>query len=274
MAIAWRGVAVGDFRGAACEYVRCKPGLVWRYDAQLAGLAISGSSYDDFMSPVPAFLALAEHATSRFDLVTDVSRLEISVANATALSVTHDQFGGFMRVFSPVMRRQAGLVARNWSAPYWKSINATAGAPWELETFFEPAELWAWLGVDTAIAATVDELVDEVLSTPDPSALLINALTEVLRIEPGLGVAEAARRTGTSQRTLQRMLTAVGARFADIRGRVRLERAVTLMADPALKIEVVAGAIGFYSTAHFTTWFRRHHGMTPSQFRETRAQRN
>lgn len=268
---AWREVAAVDFRGDAREFTRTRCGVTWRYDTHLAGFASNGVTREDFVAIMPSMIALAAHAQGPFDLVSDVSRVEVTVDNAAALSASHDQSLALKDPFSHLVRRQAGLVARNWASPFWKAINAAVGAPWETETFFESRELWAWLGVEQALADAVDGLVGEVLSAPDTSDQVLRALTGALRAEPGHGLGEAARSLGMSARTLQRALTAAGSSFAEVRSGVRLARAISLLADPALKIGAIAGAVGFTSTTHFTTWFRCQRGVSPSQYRGARA---
>ncbi len=264
----WREVSTADIGRGEREFVRGPRGLVWFHDPHLAGVATSGRTHAEFATQIAALMNIAPHVRAPFDIVTDVSRLVVSADNAVALTVTHDHFGGFAERFGSVTRRQAGLVARDWTAPYWKGINAWVGTPWAVETFLERAPLWEWLGTDKSLADDVDALVADVLDRPDPIADVLAALTWVLRAEPGLAIEDAARLLGVAQRSLQRALAAGGQTFKALQHRVRLERAGTLLADRAMKIESIGSALGFASTSYFTTWFRRAHGLSPSQFRE------
>jgi len=246
------------------EFVRYPANLVWRYDAHLAGVATNASTYDDGVASMEALLVMSTRMRAPIDVVSDVRRTVLAIDNAAALMAASDHFGPLMAAYAPLLRRQAGLIANNWAAPFWTAINAASGAPWQVETFFETAPLWSWLGTDPAVAAEIDALVAEVLATPDPLA----ALATLLRAEPGIDLTQAARRLGRSTRSLQRALATSGQTFATLRSRIRLERALSLLANPKLKVQAIASLIGFASSTHFTSWFRRVHSMTPSQFRD------
>ncbi len=51
--------------------------------------------------------------------------------------------------------------------------------------------------------------------------------------------------------------------------RVRVEKAKSLLVDPALRISEVVFAAGFGSVPRFNTVFRQHVGMAPSEYRES-----
>ena len=52
-------------------------------------------------------------------------------------------------------------------------------------------------------------------------------------------------------------------------GRVRVEKAKTLLVDPTLRISEVVFAAGFGSIPNFNSVFKRHVGMAPSKYRQT-----
>ena len=50
--------------------------------------------------------------------------------------------------------------------------------------------------------------------------------------------------------------------------RIRLAHAARLLRErPGLPVTAVAFEVGFGSSQYFATCFRRHHGVTPSEFR-------
>ena len=49
----------------------------------------------------------------------------------------------------------------------------------------------------------------------------------------------------------------------------KLDHARLLLADPTYSIAEVARALCFYDPAAFTTFFKKHTGMTPKQFRNS-----
>ncbi len=56
--------------------------------------------------------------------------------------------------------------------------------------------------------------------------------------------------------------------FFDILGRMRMERAKTLLADSGLRIHAVAEQVGYADVAHFSKSFKRLVGMTPGEYRD------
>lgn len=262
--VGWREVDLETFgREGGRVYLRVAGGLTWRFDNELVGVAATASSASDVHSLLPPLLALSGPSPRPFDIVSDVSRVSVDASNASVLAASHDMSVDVAQIFAHRVRRQAGLIARHWSSPFWKTLNEQSGAPWPVEVFYTPPELWAWLGTDARIVAEIEALVSSQLSTPNQAL----AVRDTLRREPGLGLADVARVLGLSVRSLQRLLAASGQSFVELRNEIRVERALALLAQD-MKLEAVANAVGFTSTTHFTTWFRRQRGITPSQFRD------
>lgn len=51
--------------------------------------------------------------------------------------------------------------------------------------------------------------------------------------------------------------------------KLRLERSAKDLSDPDLTLAEIASASGFYDQSHFTNAFRRHFGVTPTEYRRT-----
>lgn len=60
-----------------------------------------------------------------------------------------------------------------------------------------------------------------------------------------------------------------GESFADYQTRVRFERARELLLDPKRKVAEVAELVGFADTNYFSIAFKKHTGLTPTEFRKT-----
>ncbi|MDN4082391.1 response regulator [Paenibacillus polymyxa] len=60
-----------------------------------------------------------------------------------------------------------------------------------------------------------------------------------------------------------------GESFAEYQTRVRFERARELLLDPNRKVAEVAEAVGFTDTNYFSIAFKKHTGLTPTEFRKT-----
>ncbi len=56
--------------------------------------------------------------------------------------------------------------------------------------------------------------------------------------------------------------------FADFTTQVRFERAKALLADPEMKILDIATKVGFMDTNYFSVAFKKHIGMTPTEYRK------
>jgi AraC family transcriptional regulator len=50
---------------------------------------------------------------------------------------------------------------------------------------------------------------------------------------------------------------------------LRMQRAKTLLANPAMSVTQVGFNLGFSDTSSFTTTFRKHTGLTPTAYRRT-----
>ncbi|HEU5078631.1 MAG TPA: DNA-binding transcriptional regulator [Opitutaceae bacterium] len=85
-------------------------------------------------------------------------------------------------------------------------------------------------------------------------------------------VDEIARAAGVSRRGLEmRFRQSLGLSIYQEVQRQQLELAADLLTQPELPIGEIAFRTGFSSNASFTRAFRRHHGKSPSAFREGRA---
>jgi len=86
-----------------------------------------------------------------------------------------------------------------------------------------------------------------------------------------LSLDEIARRVASSRRQLQRSYAEIGkTTFREHLTAVRMDRAAELLASRGLTVREVAGRVGYRQPAQFAKAFRRHHGLTPSTFRDRR----
>jgi AraC-like DNA-binding protein len=80
-----------------------------------------------------------------------------------------------------------------------------------------------------------------------------------------------AKALATSTRTLQRRLAEQGIDYQQVVDDVRHERALTLLADPAMSVLAVARAVGYGDASAFHRAFRRWTGTTPAAWRDRGA---
>jgi AraC family transcriptional regulator len=87
-----------------------------------------------------------------------------------------------------------------------------------------------------------------------------------------LSVTEIARAALTSERQLQRVFAIVGT--TTVRAyvlRARMGRATALLLRTNAPVSQVATAVGYGHVSAFTKAFRLHHGVTPSELRQSGA---
>jgi AraC-like DNA-binding protein len=86
-----------------------------------------------------------------------------------------------------------------------------------------------------------------------------------------LSLDEIARRVASSRRQLQRAYAEIGnTTFRDQLTAVRMERAAEMLAHRGPTVREVAYRVGYRQPAQFAKAFRRHHGVSPSDFRAAR----
>ena len=86
-----------------------------------------------------------------------------------------------------------------------------------------------------------------------------------------LSLDDIARRVASSRRQLQRAYSEIGeTTFRDHLTSVRMDKAAELLSARGLTIREVAFRVGYRQPAQFAKAFRRHHGVSPSDFRATR----
>ena len=102
--------------------------------------------------------------------------------------------------------------------------------------------------------------------------LVYDAL-HVIEADPSrpLALDDVARDIATSRRSLQRAFEGEGITFREAVAVARMRRAKALLAQGGMPIYSVADRVGYRSKAEFTKAFKRHTGMTPSDY--MRAQR-
>jgi AraC family transcriptional regulator of adaptative response / methylphosphotriester-DNA alkyltransferase methyltransferase len=110
-------------------------------------------------------------------------------------------------------------------------------------------------------------------STIDRRRQLYQEAAEIIEREyaRSLDLEGVARRVASSRRQLQRAFAEAGeTSFRSALQRVRMTRARELLQEGSLPVSEVAGAVGYRQPAQFSKAFRRHHGVSPSSYREGR----
>ena len=81
------------------------------------------------------------------------------------------------------------------------------------------------------------------------------------------GVEDLAKEVGLSRTHLQRkMKEQTGLNVAEFIRNIRLEQAARLLREQKINVSQVAYSVGFSNLAHFSTVFKKHFGLTPTEY--------
>jgi len=145
--------------------------------------------------------------------------------------------------------------------------------PYPVSVFGDVAAAFAWLREhDAALPADGAALVESVAVQASGTPPLLGALRALLDGRRDVDVAQAARRLGLSQRTLQRRLGELDTTFQDELAEARVRAAKQLLLDGDAPLTAIAYEVGCSSLQHFSALFRERTGESPSAFRKRRAQ--
>jgi AraC-like DNA-binding protein len=124
---------------------------------------------------------------------------------------------------------------------------------------------------DPRIAGYLGRHAEALLETVDDASFRLDsrvrqAIAERL-LSDGATPEAVARALGTSRRSLQRGLKALGTSFSGELDRVRREQAMVLLRRPELTVAEIAFMLGYSEPRVFHRCFRRWTGRTPSEYR-------
>jgi len=100
----------------------------------------------------------------------------------------------------------------------------------------------------------------------------VERVLEAIRshLEEHLTVGGMAASVGLSRSRLEHLLREqTGFKFTDVIHGLRLEKAITLLGDPRLRIKEVASLCGYATTEGFDKAFRKRFGDRPSAYRRS-----
>ncbi len=116
--------------------------------------------------------------------------------------------------------------------------------------------------------ATADAQSKKKATSDDLLSLAITLIEQELTC-PHLTVSRLIAQLGCSRATLYRAFAAVEGGISGTIGRMRIERAQAIMAtSPDMPVNVLAARCGWYDSTSFARAFKRHAGLSPSEFRE------
>lgn len=144
-----------------------------------------------------------------------------------------------------------------------------AKAPYPVNVFERRSDALEWLGAPNP-AALLDEIACAEAEATGTSELLRDLRAWLVDHLDAARLEIAARALGTSQRTLQRRLSAHEVTFQEEVNRARIEVAQRLLLESDTKLTALAHDVGCASLASFSALFRRATGQSPSAWRAAR----
>jgi AraC-like DNA-binding protein len=90
-------------------------------------------------------------------------------------------------------------------------------------------------------------------------------------VNGGPSLWRTAEKVGTSVRTLQRRLDALGVTYRVLVGELRVKEASRLLRQTDLNVSVISATLGYADATAFSRAFRRQVGQTPREFRQARS---
>jgi AraC-like DNA-binding protein len=195
----------------------------------------------------------------------------VTYFDCTALTgVDRDAFGILLKFWKAAAPRQAlllrkqalvrpGGLAGTFVAGFFRVFNP----PYPARTFQDPVRAYRWLGVEAEHSAQWRRARDSAMA----AAPEVQALRKLFTGGPFPTIDRAAHLLGLGARTLQRRLAAASTDFQTERDSARFDAARTLLMESALKLSAIATDLGFSAPQHFSDWFKKRSGVSPSEFR-------
>jgi len=116
--------------------------------------------------------------------------------------------------------------------------------------------------------------------TSETQSQLLEKLKKVMNeskpfVKPDFSLPELARMLGTSVHALSQVINdGLGKNFFEMTAEYRIEEAKSLLkSQPNIKVEEIAGQVGYNSKSSFNTSFKKIAGKTPSEFRSDQVKK-
>jgi AraC-like DNA-binding protein len=251
-----------------------RPNLVaWCPTPDLVGITLcDAQTAEDLAALFSFFDGLGDQVAAEFDLIFDARHAKEGDIDAMDIFIKGlESRGGAL---SPRVRRQVYVrpggvcgAALTGILNLMPSIRA-----WHVVTSTEEVASWLERPEVLQHSEVVETMTGEI-NTAGPVVARLRMLLRTTGLR--LSVQDAGRALAMAPRSLQRHLKAANTSFREEIERARLDMARRLLGESTLKLETIGHRIGFRSAAHFTVFFGKRAGITPSawrrQFNERRA---
>jgi AraC-like DNA-binding protein len=207
------------------------------------------------------------------------ARVHVSYGDLTGLTgVDPHAYLLLARYFDSVREESARLI-RAQAIVFGSGLAAAVAAgfftvykpPFPYKAFSISAVAIAWLGIEPAKLSAWEALRAQLAVVSNELAALRAWLEQRLA---NADVDSAARALGLSVRTLQRRLRDAKTSFQKELDVARLDRARTRLEAEDEKLATIGRELGFVTHQHFTDWFRKVTGESPSDYRARHGRRD
>jgi AraC-like DNA-binding protein len=145
--------------------------------------------------------------------------------------------------------------------------------PYPDRVFADVGEAFTWLALDHQAGVDLVAALDAIRSAACDSHAIVARLRQELETSGSLAIEDAARRFALSTRGLQRALRQAGTTYRMELKAFQIRRAQELLRRGEQSLTWIAAEIGFASSQHFATAYRRAVGDTPSAWRARHVER-
>jgi AraC-like DNA-binding protein len=145
--------------------------------------------------------------------------------------------------------------------------------PYPDRVFADVGEAFAWLALDHQEGVGLVAELDAIRSAACDSHSIVARLRQELEMSGSLAIEDAARRFALSTRGLQRALRQAGTTYRMELKAFQIRRAQQLLRRGEQSLTSIAAEVGFASSQHFATAYRRAVGDTPSAWRARHVER-
>ena len=184
---------------------------------------------------------------------------------------TFIQFVDYVRRNGPALStqivRQAQLRPDGLVGAIISGFAHVARPPYPERVFLEPVEGLDWLGIPADDGFALLGELEAIRGARVGGFDAVSQLHRLLETRGPVPIETAARSLSLSVRSLQRALRAAGTTYVTEARAFRITRAKNFLRTTDRPLGWIALELGFSSSQHFATEFRRALGVTPSQWR-------
>lgn len=250
-------------------YVRGRTWLVWSYDAGLGGLVVwAHPTAQDALAMAQALKPDITDVSRPFHMLVEAQDLQ--GVEPAGFSAVASHIKAHLPSLNTYIKKLAVVLPTGWVGAVVAGLQHVVAPRYPWQTFSNVEDALRFLDDPTAavareeVRAIVQAIRAEIPLKGRLEAWLRENMATMKRVPT---VAQAALELGVSVRGLQRALEEADTTFRDEVANARSAVAQRMLAETDDKMDAIASLLGFSSSAHFSTQFKRWTGLTPQDYR-------